>query len=229
MKMLHQLPGVRFTGENNNQIYMAYEMVQNLKGKAAHRLLEQANYGSWMHNSIPKGVMACVSQQIMEAINPPSLDMLLNRETAGNIKSIDRPTIYGMKEIRFHRGNWSAKEAANFIKTNFPCARVLGNLRMDTVAQLKSLNATFERDVQQITLNSYNDFIRAFVDELGVERSKLLVMEEWTNSVQKLNVVAQWLGFEECSFTNILHENKGGIARDNSTGLGLGESCRYKT
>jgi len=228
MKMLHLLPNVRFTGENNNQIYMAYETVKNLRGKGAHRLLEQPNYGSWMHHSIPNGTMACVSQQIMEAINPPPIEWLLDKETAASIKALDRQTIYGMKEIRFHKGNWTAKEAANYIKLHFPCSRVLGNIRLDKSAQILSLNSTFEKDVQQETLDAYNDFIIQFIEELGTERARLLHMEEWTHSVSKLNEVVEWLGFIDCSYSNIVHENNGGITRDNITTAGLNAKCRRR-
>jgi len=226
MKMLNLLPSVRFTGENNNQIHMAYETVNNLKGKAAHRLLEQANYGSWMHHTIPNGTMACVSQQIMEAINPPAMELLLNKETAANVKDLDRQTIFGMKEIRFHKGNWTAKQAANYIKLHFPCSRVLGNIRLDKVAHILSLNSTFEKNVQQETLNSYNDFIINFIEELGSDRARLLYMEEWTQSVTVLNEVLEWLGFIDCHYTNIVHENNGGITRDNNTSAGLSPQCR---
>ena len=42
-----------------------------------------------------------------------------------------------------------------------------------------------------------------------------------------LNDVVEWLGYKDCLFNTITHDNENGYTVDNTTVIDLGENCRY--
>ena len=90
--------------------------------------------GALMHNAIPKQTMACVMQHTLYAINPPPLK--IQQQKISSVEEYDRHKILGMKTIRFHKGSWTPKEAATFLRENFPCSWIVVNVRSDVHSQL---------------------------------------------------------------------------------------------
>ncbi len=76
-------------------------------------------------------------------------------------------------------------------------------------------------------LAGYNEFQLSLMKHMGDERAKLIDMNDWINDVGVLNDVIDWLGYENCAFDAIIHENLNGYATDNETVLHLGEHCSY--
>ena len=85
LKMLNLLPNVRISGENNNEMYFASQLIDNIRkddkhfynknfikkdGRFMHGAMED---GAFRHNAMPIGSMACIMQSIISALNPPDL------------------------------------------------------------------------------------------------------------------------------------------------------------
>ena len=45
--------------------------------------------------------------------------------------------------------------------------------------------------------------------------------------VEILNDLIHWLGFRECKYKEVVHENVNGYGRDHDTDTGIGEKCHY--
>jgi len=78
-------------------------------------------------------------------MNPPPLvvqqkDNVTNEPSA---REHDENLILGVKTIRYHKKTWDVKTAATFLKENFPCSRVIVNIRSDIDGQSRSINTTF--------------------------------------------------------------------------------------
>ena len=52
----------------------------------------------------------------------------------------------------------------------------------------------------------------------------MIYMEEWTKNVTQLNEVVEWLGFRNCQYDKVLHNNKNGYEGDESP-IDLGRGC----
>ena len=54
----------------------------------------------------------------------------------------------------------------------------------------------------------------SFYDELqtrlGPDKARTVDLDEWTNDLDVLNDAVSWLGFTNCRFDGILHENHDG-------------------
>jgi hypothetical protein len=236
LKMMNYLPDVRISGENINELYVASTLISNLKGEHVAPLLDQnfdRTEGAYVHNAISPQAMSCPIQNVINALNPPPKYVQLGVNVTGNpsIAQYDRGTIFGLKTIRFQKGIWSVKAAADFLRENFPCSRMIVNIRSDVENQVKSMNATFANpdsgnknigNVQKMTA-----FLVDIADELGDERAKLVDMNEWTEDVNILNDVITWLGFRDCKYHAVVHENANGYDRDNVTRPDIGNNCHY--
>mmetsp|Transcript_2075 Transcript_2075/g.3770 ORF Transcript_2075/g.3770 Transcript_2075/m.3770 type:complete len:358 (-) Transcript_2075:1014-2087(-) len=236
LKMLNYLPNVRLSGENLNLLYVASKIISNFKGEKVAHLLDQ-NFdrveGAYLHNAIPPQVMSCPIQQVINTLNPPPQKVQKEVNLTGHpsIEEYDRDRILGVKTIRFHKGEWSIGEASQFLKQNFPCSRVVVNIRSDIQSQLKSLNSTFSSAQNYVKgaefIKGMNDFLVGVEEELGIEMARLIDMTEWTKNVEILNDLIHWLGYRDCRYANIVHENTNGFGRDHETMLNLGNHCRY--
>ncbi|KAL7570806.1 hypothetical protein ACA910_018877 [Epithemia clementina (nom. ined.)] len=74
-EMLHSLPGVRLSGENNgmlNNFGSALDATRQRQEWKKGALLRQPT--AWRHNPVPDSAFACVVQQMVETMNPPKLD-----------------------------------------------------------------------------------------------------------------------------------------------------------
>jgi len=240
--MLNELPDVRLSGENYNEIFHAYEMYNNLlttsthfydeevasKGRFMH---DEITDGAFQHNAMPIGSFACVMQTLIHTINPPKL----KKDSLPLDNDAERREILGVKTIRLHLGGWTPQEAAKFLQDNFPCARYVINIRSDVNAQVESMGVAFKktnidaefRKQREKTLNDAYQFLYRLSNILGEDTARFIDMTEWTNDVSILNDLLKWLGFLDCAFNDIVHENHDGYGKDTTTQLNLGKNCRY--
>lgn len=230
LKMMNYLPGVRLSGENMNELFEAFQLEKNLKGSKHHNILSNENEiteGAFIHNSIPRNSMACAIQHITSVINPPP-KYIQEHDNIRSIRKYDSNTIMGLKTIRFHQGYWSVKDATEFLQRNFPCSRILINVRSDFESQSLSLtsNLNIKKGKEKEKLKQANEFLKNLANSLGEDMSRLLDMDEWANDVKIINEILVWLGFKDCAFNSTLHENINGYERDRSAVI-LGNNCRY--
>ena len=213
-----------------NELFQAFQLEQNLKGPNHHNILSNENEiteGAFVHNSIPHHSMACAIQHVASIINPPPRT-IQEHDNITSIRKYDSDTIMGLKTIRFHQGYWSVKDATKFLKRNFPCSRILINIRSDFESQSLSFtnNLNIKKGMEKEKLKQANDFLKNLANSLGEDMSKLLDMDEWANDVNIINEFLVWLGFKDCAFKSTLHENINGYERDRSA-VDLGSKCRY--
>ena len=247
LKMFNQLPNVRLSGENYNILYEAskistfFDKNENKphfhhketreKGIFMH---EPVREGPFQHNGMPVGSMACISQTLFRTINPPDF----MKTMSSYHPSQDEDNIIGAKLIRIPNGEWTPSQTVHFFTNNFPCARFVINIRSNEKKQLDSVSSSFANDkaddCNDKSLNvkrkeylvEQTEFLKTFHSLMGDEASRLIDMSEWKNDVSIINDVVQWLGFEQCTFDNIVHENHDGYERDQSTKIDLGANCK---
>ncbi len=233
LSMLNYLPNVRLSGENNDELFIASRLESNLRTSKGHSILEQ-HYdhkdASWMHNGIPEQAMACPIQDIFYTINPPpaKVQRRVNVQGEPSLEEYDRDKILGLKTVRIHQKHtWSPKLAAEFFKENFPCSRVVVNIRSDIDSQIES-RANLGWKVDADELKRGNEFLKNFSEYLGDDMARLIDMNEWTGDggVAVLNSILEWLGYSDCHFQELLHENHDGYGTD-TTHIDLGGQCHY--
>ena len=64
----------------------------------------------------------------------------------------------------------------------------------------------------------------------GEERARLIGISKWTkeeSGLQVLNDVVHWLGFRNCTFNSLYHENKNRFHHANTTKSILDPNCNY--
>ncbi len=241
--MLNKLPNVRLSGENYNILYEASKLSSYFdsenhsrnfvhektkdEGVFMHKAITE---GPFEHNAMPLGSMACVTQTLLRTINPPNL----TDESSLYDPVEEANRIIGAKLIRLHQGNWQAWQAAKFFRENFPCAKFVVNIRSNEENQVQSLVNNFhwkeEQEEQKIKgLEHGTQFLRKFHRWMGDESSRLIDMSEWKDDVGIINDLLDWLGFENCAFKNLIHENHDGYERDTTTKVHLGKKCRLST
>jgi len=210
--MINELPGVRLSGEIGDTV----EYMKNLwsyiwnndnlkRGRGKFK-------GSWGHNNIVKDDLACPAQNLIEAMNP----------TAEVNDKTDH--IIGFKEIRV-----DSLETMEFLLAYFPCSRFVFNIRSDPVGLLRSQNTNFGSDgYADQTSDKLPALYREFYNMLGPRRAYFMDMVEWSQSSGKhFDELAQWLGFEDCHYPGILHDNTGNGWQLDQRTFDLGASCRY--
>lgn len=238
LQMLNEFPGVRLSGENQNHLlHMArsLEHTQKIVGKRR----KDVTKGHHMRNSVPKGAISCVAQREVELITPPTSEQQRSRAYS------DEDTIVGFKTIRFFRPEWYNPPFENrtdyfpqieFLRSHFPCARVVFNIRSDTKAHAKStgvLGKGGRKTEDELTV--LNEHYRRGARSLGPERAYLLDGTEWggdrnngtsARGLEIFNDLAKWLGFADCQFSALARVN----ARKktlNHRQIDLGPECRY--
>lgn len=234
LRMFNALPNMRLAGENHNEMWYLSEMTNNLVRNRPKILKhkEDKPTGPFAHNYIPDGSMGCVAQHALHNLNPPPMAIQQNKDV--NMEEYDRNLILGFKGVRLHHGNWTGKEAADYIKSHFPCSRVVINYQTNVTHQYESFKRTFNHTDGGVylgpskeNLRANNDWQREFWNSLGSDMAWLIDMDKWTQDVGVLNKVVNWLGYENCVFKAIAHENDKGYAPDTKTDLDLGERCIY--
>jgi len=220
--MLGSLPGVRMAGENDNalrRIFMVSNSRQKTTGfwfkKGAKGSIYSKQNGPWQHNPVPFQGLACAEQHFIEAIIPPALaadgDYRYSQPADGHI--------LGFKTIRFlyELGGPNAIPEEDFntylkwFVNAFPCARIVINIRSDTMAQAQSRKDAFfpQKDVNEMAVGiaDKNQKYVGLAEHLG-DRAYLLDSSKWTKNVTKFHGLIDWLGYsEECYFKYLLEYN----------------------
>ena len=231
--MLGSLPNVRLAGENINTLYKLYQVQYNLVGDSHNGPVMKDNgrgraSGPFLRNPIPVGSYACPTQQFINALNPPPHNAMLRSKTPQALEEYDEYTILGFKTVRFHLGDWSVQEGAAFLRDNFPCSKIILNIRSNVDSQISSVDTNFIQSGRtREELLQYNSFQKDLAEELGTDMAKLIDMKDWKDNVQIFNEVIQWLGFKGCAFRELVHENYNGYGRDTEHKVDLGENCWY--
>jgi hypothetical protein len=240
LKMFNQLPNVRLSGENYNALFQASRIPNIFEKNPKHfinkKVMKNEQFmhgavkdGPFSHNAIPMGSMSCVMQHLVSTLNPPPL----TNETQSYDIVEEANKILGMKVIRLQNSPWTPKETARFFQENFPCSRIILNIRSNAENQVNSFAYAFKRrnitkeESMEITENieKQNVFLKRLHAFLGNEIAHLIDMTEWKEDVEILNEVVKWLGFDQCSFNTLLHENFDGYGHDNETKIDLGKDC----
>ncbi|KAL7576229.1 hypothetical protein ACA910_013710 [Epithemia clementina (nom. ined.)] len=167
-EMLGSLPGVRLSGENNGMLGHFMDAIAATRDISPFRVYNAATPPSWSlawkHAPIPDDAFACVTQQMVETMNPPpklrlynhSSTTSLSEEEDNNNKETsfqdddyeydDSETILGFKTIRFPANltdDAALQKAAAFLHQAFPCAKFVINLRSDLQAHAHSIQSSF--------------------------------------------------------------------------------------
>ena len=203
--MLNSLPGVRMSGENNNQLRAIRVMIDNVR---SHKDFNRGvgEKGPWGHNPVPEGAFSCAAQHIIETINPS----LSQNESSYD----DSDTIVGFKTIRFLVGIKSKEDLrvwVRWVREHLPCTRFVVNIRSDVEAQVASVNKTFKKKLNTRNATEYlqqaNSQLRTVAQLFG-KQAYLLDSSEWTKDISHLNRLVQWLGFDQtCFFEELLELN----------------------
>ena len=236
LRMLNTLPNVRLGGENLNTLFKTYEVIYNLKDDEENHAPKLKDNGEgvpdgpMMHHPIPQGAYACPTQLWIETLNPPP-EKVIRQSHLGHRPSVeeyDQYKILGLKSVRFHLGNWTAVQAAEYLRTNFPCARIILNYRSNVESQLESISSRFSASTRTSSeLEEFNSFQRDLAHDLGPDMATLLDMNEWKDNVEVINDAVDWLGFQNCRFQELVHENHDGYQRDEEHGVELSKDCWY--
>ena len=223
LRMFNELPNVRLSGENYDELRLAAKLSSNLFGHDQFKYDEQQG-GPFLHNAIPTGSFGCVMQDLVGFLDPPPM----LAQTSGHINEYDNDRILGMKTIRLH-DDWNARHAADFFKNNFPCSRFVVNIRSDLESQVESMNSLHSPwNANEEKIEKANKFYRNFTRIMGGHAAQLIDMSEWKDDVGILNSVVDWLGYKNCAFNDIYHENSkesGGFGTDKLTRIDLGPNC----
>jgi len=223
--MLDSLPGVRMSGENNDELKAIRGMIDNIKEVDDFKNGAQSK-GPWGHNAIPEGAFACVAQSMMETINPPLTD------GNGTVLENDSETIVGFKTVRFLenvKDDEETEELVRWVQWNFPCARIVINIRSNVKDQAASWSQNFGiANAKTDELNAINARMRNLVKLFGEDQAYLLDSSDWLDDIQHLNQAVEWLGFHKsCSFTKLLEFNTQGYGNGKTEQDPMSPDCRY--
>jgi len=235
--MLGSLPGIRMSGENYNMLGLIRNLFDTIH-KHVHP--DVAMKDAWAHNPVPKGAFACAAQHMMETINPT-----LFQENSTLLTKDDSQTIIGFKTIRFaarvdHASNdvqetdeELAEVMVEFTKDTLPCARIIVDIRSDTVLQAESMKEK-QGFIEELAIKGAEDLDErnARLREIAVrfgDQAYFLDSTEWTKNISVLNAAVEWLGFHQsCFFRELLELNTRGTGYDHGrTELKADPNCRY--
>jgi hypothetical protein len=117
-----------------------------------------------------------------------------------------------------------------YFQENFPCARYIVNYSSNIDRQINSRLhvewSTGMYEAQAMGLRKENEFLKEFLTLMGPDASQLIDMTEWTHDVTIINDILLWMGYKECHFQKLLHDNNHGYAHESSD-PGVGENCHY--
>eukprot|EP00961_Rhodomonas_salina_P131312 1767251-Rhodomonas_salina.2 len=208
MHMLNALPGIALSGENAMvqsavELWKEYRKLQPRSGKKR---------GPWEHGAMMKGEFLCSLRKMFHSIH------------AVHTPSTTSGAVTGFKEIRFE----ASRGDVEFLKDVFPCARIVFNIRHDVEEQSKSGFHAKHNNKRKKTseLSKRNKEILSLHAEMGPQQSYLLALEDF--NTQNFNKLAEWLGYKDCSFTTVLHDNDskfGDYKQDTSTDSLLHGAC----
>jgi len=228
--MLDSLPGIRMSGENGNTLGRIKSMVDNVV-KDANFFHSTNKRAPWGHNFMPNQTLSCVSQQMIESINPP----VLKKKKYIAWPAGEASEIVGFKTIRYLISDTKTvaqeREWTEFLLDHFPCSRVLINVNSDVEGQVHSIEKAFHSTNEtKVTgfIEEGSAKLRRLAARLGSDRAFLLDKNEWTQNVTYLNEAVSWLGFkDECHFQELLEFNTGGSGYGNGrTTLRMSNKCK---
>ncbi len=101
LRMFNELPNMRLSGENHNQLYLVSKLTKNLLNNRPNLLKHPMDKptGPFMHNTIPQGSMGCIAQDMMHLLNPPPL--AVQQDKTINMEKYDEDLILGFKTVRY--------------------------------------------------------------------------------------------------------------------------------
>ena len=182
LTMLNELPGVYLAGENGGVLPSLY---------ALHLHADETQYwprtGAWQHRAIDETQLRTVARQYVKA--------------AIGMDPLQRYSMIGFKEIRY-----ATIEQLEYLFQLFPCSKAVVNYRLDLQAQYASarLAAEFVKDAKlRERTDMYLDWARRHPT-----RIRTVALEEL--SLQSMDALAAWLGFERCHYTCLNHANRNG-------------------
>ena len=147
LRMMNDLPNTRLSGENHNTFGLLSQIESNLLNNRPRLLkhpMDKPN-GPFRHNTIPKGSLGCISQQLHYTMNPPPLEIQQNIKYSMNDlqSTYDMDRILGFKSVRLHKFE-SPKDAVRYFKTHFPCSRFIVNIQQNITHQYESYIKNFD-------------------------------------------------------------------------------------
>ena len=211
--MLNLLPGVRLNGEMGNTT----EKMQNLWTYVhedfhlawASGTMERA----WGHNPY-NSELSCAAQKFIEAMNPPQ-----------NNEDQNKPEdILGFKEIRVNN-----LERLEVLLKHLTCSRFIFSIRSDTEELTASQKSAFGSSLNnQLIPRLHKDLQKRICDK----RVYLMDMSHWKdekNGSKYFDDLATWLGFANCKFPRVLHDNViiGWRWTSDKNRFQFDSSCRY--
>ena len=225
-EMIQSLPGIRMSGENNGMLTHFYHAMSatrtHFEWNRGHLVIP----GPWRHNPVPPSAFACVTQQMVETINPPLLQdgnqTIVNaqeeKEDIVGFKTIRFPPYYNASIVNETERQAFFQDAAIFLNESLPCARFIISIR-DAAAHAKSVqkafdagHAAFRSNLDEAIAESTrrNQDMMYFAQLLGNEhRVRVVDSTEWTKDISILNqLVSSWLGFSPaCHFQQLFQMN----------------------
>lgn len=134
-------------------------------------------------------------------------------------------TNHGYLYAHYTKGN-----IVNFLVQNFPCSRYIFNIRSNETV----LKSSHEKHFGKKELGQY-EFVPLYYKKLlkilGSKRVYLMDMDEWAmiaknnNGSMYFTKLSEWLGFKDCMYESVRHDNKDGYKTDKED-LNLGDHCR---
>jgi len=235
LEMFNRLPGLRLSGENYNELNGISNLFHNLfDHKENFQYDVSIAEGPFEHNAIPNGSLSCAAQHFVNTLNPPYMD--ITTEHSNYHQEQELQMILGMKTVRLSRGEghaFSPTGAVKFLEDNFPCSRFIIAKRSNHQAHAESMHTNLHLGIKkQMELSNVIDLAKSltsFYDELqtrlGPDKARTVDLDEWMTDVDVLNDAVSWLGFTNCRFDGILHENHDGYLQDHHA-IHFGEDCK---
>ena len=233
---LNYLPGVRMSGEEQGLLTVLMDFEQ-VKLTSPFEMVVQAKnrYGAFDHNPIPSGSLACASQKMVEAINPPCFEKCTEPSKLVSPKD-EANEIVGFKTIKFVNQRVAPKAAADFLLRHFPCARFIVNYSSDAKHQAQSQIRAFKVktsvDAKADVIEHQASYLMNVAKEIG-DQAIVIDSAQWTKNITVLNNAVEWLGFTDCAFPKPLELNTGASAGSGSSyshslkHLSMNPKCRY--
>jgi len=189
--MINLLPGVRLNGEMGDVIDKMLDLYTYVYD---HEDLERGSgkmEGPWGHNPY-NSQLSCAAQKFIEAMNPP-----VDKETK------NKPSdIFGFKEIHV-----ADLKGLKYLYTQFPCSRFVFNIRSEGVAFQKSQQMYLGDETLYRNSNAIPRLYSIMKKLLGEKRVYLMDMAQWKHDSSYFDDLGKWLGFKNCKFPKVLHDN----------------------
>lgn len=192
--MVNMLPGVRLNGEMGDVISKMQDLYSYIY---THKDLERGSgnmKGPWGHNPY-NNELSCAAQKVIQALNPPP-----------NVGDVGKAShIFGFKEIRV-----ADLKGLKYLYTHFPCSRFVFNIRSEGEAFQKSQELYLQDEKLYRNSRAIPRLYTIMKNLLGEERVYLMDMALWKDEEtgsEYFNALGKWLGFENCTFPKVLHDN----------------------